>query len=136
MDEPVLLSGGNPQIAKGDGDAVVQRYIAAMPGWKRGVGERIDAIVSAEVPGVRKAVRWNTPFYGSPDSDGWFLAFHCITKYVKVNFFRGASLDPVPPVASKQADVRYFHVHEDDLLDEALFASWVRQAAALPGTRY
>src|SRR5262245_15615515 len=108
MDEPVLLSGGNPQIAKGDGDAVVQRYIAAMPGWKRAVGGRLDAIVSAEVPGVRKAVRWNTPFYGSADSDGWFLAFHCITKYVKVNFFRGASLDPVPPVASKQAEVRYF----------------------------
>ncbi|MBV1690835.1 DUF1801 domain-containing protein [Novosphingobium sp. G106] len=106
-----------------------------MPGWKRGIGQRLDAIISAAVPGVRKAVRWNTPFYGAPDSDGWFLAFHCVTKYVKVNFFRGASLDPVPPVASKQAEVRYFHVHEDGF-DEALFASWVRQAAALPGTRY
>lgn len=140
MNEPVLLSGGNPQIAKGDGDAVVQRYIAAMPGWKQDIGRRLDAIISAEVPGVRKAVRWNTPFYGSPDSpegfgDGWFLAFHCVTKYVKVNFFRGMSLDPVPPVASKQAEVRYFHVHEDGF-DEALFADWVRQAAALPGTRY
>ncbi|HEX8055214.1 MAG TPA: DUF1801 domain-containing protein [Novosphingobium sp.] len=139
MDEPVLLSGGNPQIAKGDGDAVVQRYIAAMPGWKQDVGARLDAIISAEVPGVRKAVRWNTPFYGAPakdgEPDGWFLAFHCITKYVKVNFFRGMSIDPVPPVASKQEEVRYFHVHEDGF-DEAQFASWVRQAAALPGTRY
>jgi hypothetical protein len=134
--EPLLLSGGNPQIAKGEGDAVVQSYIAAMPGWKRAVGQRLDAIIADAVPGVRKAVRWNTPFYGAPGSDGWFLAFHCITKYVKVNFFRGASLDPMPPVASKQAEVRYFHVHEDDVLDEARFADWVRQASALPGTRY
>jgi hypothetical protein len=136
VDKITLLSGGNPQIPKGDGDAPVQAYIAAMPGWKREVGRRLDAIITATVPGVRKAVRWNTPFYGALESDGWFVAFHCVTKYVKVNFFRGASLDPVPPVASKQAEVRYFHIHEDDVLDEAQFADWVRQASELPGTRY
>ena len=134
-DEPELLSGGNPQIPKGDGDAPVQAYIAAMPGWKHEVGRRLDAIITAAVPGVRKAVRWNTPFYGAPESDGWFVAFHCITKYVKVNFFRGTSLDPMPPVASKQAEVRYFHIHEDDVLDEAQFADWIRQASALPGQK-
>jgi hypothetical protein len=135
-ENPTLLSGGNPQIPKGDGDAPVQAYIAAMPGWKLDVGRRLDDIITATVPGVRKAVRWNTPFYGAPDSDGWFVAFHCVTKYVKVNFFRGASLDPVPPVASKQAEVRYFHIHEDDRLDEAQFAAWIAQASALPGTHY
>lgn len=131
-DEPVLLSGGNPQIAKGEGDGVVQSYIAAMPGWKRSIGERIDAIVAREVPGVRKAVKWNTPFYGAPDADSWFMAFHCVTRYVKIAWFRGAALDPVPPVASSKAGARYYHVHEDGL-DEDLFAEWVRQASALPG---
>ncbi len=129
---PVLLSGGNPQIPKGDGDAPVRAYLAAMPGWKRDVGVRLDALVVRTVPGVRKAVRWNTPFYGL-DGQGWFLAFHCIAKYVKVTFFRGTSLTPVPPVESKAKDVRYLHVHEHDKLDEERLASWVRQAAALPG---
>jgi hypothetical protein len=129
---PLLLSGGNPQIPKADGDAPVQAYIAAMPGWKHEVGRRLDALVVATVPGVRKAVRWNTPFYGV-EGRGWFLAFHCITKYVKVTFFRGAALDPVPPEASKVANVRYFHIHEGDPFDADLVASWVRQAAALPG---
>lgn len=134
---PVLLSGGNPQIAKGEGDAVVQRYIAAMPGWKRDVGGRLDAAIARAVPGVRKAVKWNTPLYGAPDGppQTWFLGFHCVTRYVKVSFFRGARLDPLPPVASKQAEVRYFHLHEDDPFDEALFASWVKQASALPGEK-
>lgn len=127
-----LLSGGNPQIAKGDGDAFVQAYVEAMPGWKRDVGRRLDALVVRRVPGVRKAVRWNTPFYGL-EGRGWFLAFHCITKYVKVTFFRGTSLRPLPPVASKVKDVRYFHVHEGETLDEELFSSWIEQAAALPG---
>ena len=134
---PKLLSGGNPQIPKADGDAPVQAYIAAMPGWKRDVGRRLDALIERTVPDVRKAVRWNTPFYGVAGGgvadDGWFMAYHCLTKYVKVSFFRGASLRPVPPVGSKQKDVRYVHVHEGDALDEELFASWVRQAAALPG---
>ena len=134
--EPVLLSGGNPQIAKGDGDAPVQAYIAAMPGWKRDVGRRIDALIVRTVPNVRKAVRWNSPFYGADgggDRAGWFLGIHCLTKYIKVAFFRGASLRPLPPVESKQKDVRYFHVHEGDRLDEALLADWIRQAAAIPG---
>jgi hypothetical protein len=129
---PVLLSGGNPQIAKADGDAPVQAYIAAMPGWKGDVGRRLDALIARTVPGVRKAVRWNTPFYGV-EGRGWFLGFHCITKYVKVAFFRGASLHPVPPVESKQKEVRYFHIHEGEQFDEELVASWIRQAAALPG---
>ena len=130
--KPKLLSGGNPQIAKADGDAPVQAYIAAMPGWKRDVGRRLDALIVRTVPNVRKAVRWNTPFYGI-EGQGWFLGFHCITKYVKVAFFRGASLRPLPPVESKQKDVRYFHIHEDDQLDEELVASWIRQASELPG---
>jgi hypothetical protein len=130
--KPKLLSGGNPQIAKADGDAPVQAYIAAMPGWKRDVGRRLDALIVRTVPGVRKAVRWNSPFYGV-EGRGWFLGVHCITKYVKVAFFRGASLRPVPPVESKQKDVRYFHIHEDDRLDEELVASWIRQASELPG---
>ncbi len=129
-----LLSGGNPQIAKGYGDAPVQAYIAAMPGWKRPVGQRLDAIVERTVPGVRKAVKWNSPFYGLQD-DVWFLSLHCFTKYIKVAFFRGAALDPVPPVASKSRDTRYFHIHEHDPLDEAQFADWVRQASQLPGER-
>ncbi len=132
---PKLLAGGNPQIAKADGDAPVQAYIAAMPGWKRDVGRRLDALIVRTVPGVRKAVRWNSPFYGveGEGGRGWFLGVHCMTKYVKVAFFRGASLRPVPPVESKQKDVRYFHIHEGDQLDEQLVASWIRQASELPG---
>ena len=130
--KPVLLSGGNPQIAKGEGDAPVQAYIAAMPGWKSEVGRRLDALVERIVPGVRKAVKWNSPFYGV-DGQGWFLSFHCFTRYVKVTFFRGGSLRPLPPVESKHAEVRYFHIHEDDRFDEALMADWIRQAAELPG---
>lgn len=130
--KPVLLSGGNPQIAKGDGDAPVQAYIAAMPGWKRDVGRRLDALIARTVPDVRKAVKWNSPFYGV-EGQGWFLNLHCFTKYVKVAFFRGASLDPLPPVESKDKNTRYFHIHEDAQFDEELVANWVRQAAALPG---
>ena len=130
--KPKLLSGGNPQIAKADGDAPVQAYIAAMPGWKREVGRWLDGLIARTVPGVRKAVRWNSPFYGV-EGRGWFLGVHCITKYVKVAFFRGASLHPVPPVESKQKDVRYFHIYEGDRLDEELVAGWIRQASELPG---
>ena len=129
---PRLLSGGNPQIPKGDGDGPVRAYIDAMPGWKQDVGRRLDAIVTEAVPGVRKAVRWNSPFYGV-EGRGWFLSYHCITKYVKVAFFRGAALKPPPPVGSKQPDVRYFHVHEGDEIDERQLTDWVRQAAALDG---
>ena len=127
-----LLSGGNPQIAKGDGDAPVQAYIAAMPGWKRDLGQRLDALIVRTVPDVRKAVKWNSPFYGV-EGQGWFLSFHCFTNYVKVTFFRGASLRPVPPGASKDKDTRYLDIHEGDELDEAQMAAWVKQAAALPG---
>ena len=130
--EPVLLSGGNPQIAKGDGDAPVQAYIAAMPGWKSELGARLDALVVGAVPDVRKAVRWNSPFYGIA-GQGWFLSFHCFTKYVKVTFFDGASLDPPPPGASKDENVRYLDVYEDAGFDEAQFTAWVRQASGLPG---
>lgn len=130
--KPKLLSGGNPQIGKADGDEPVQAYIAAMPGWKGDVGRWLDALIVRTVPNVRKAVRWNTPFYGVEDQ-GWFIAYHCITKYVKVTFFRGASLTPVPPVESKQKEVRYFHIHEHDVLDEKLVGSWIKQAAKLPG---
>jgi hypothetical protein len=128
----VLLSGGNPQIAKAEGDAPVQAYIAAMPGWKRDVGTRLDSLVARTVPQVRKAVKWNSPFYGI-EGRGWFLSFHVFTRYVRVTFFRGGSLRPVPPGASKIQDVRYLDVHEGDELDEARMAAWVRQAAALPG---
>lgn len=130
--EPKLLSGGNPQIPKGDGDGPVQTYIAAMPGWKRAAGARLDALVAVAVPDVRKAVRWNSPFYGRAGG-GWFLSFHCFTRYVKVTFFDGAALEPPPPVGSKDPKVRYLHVGEDGVLDEAQFTAWVRQAAALPG---
>lgn len=130
--EPVLLSGGNPQIAKADGDAPVQAYIAAMPGWKRDVGRRLDSIIVQTVPDVRKGVRWNSPFYGAKGK-GWFLNYHCYTKYVKVAFFDGASLDPPPPVESKDADVRYLNIYEDAEFDEAQFADWVKQASQLPG---
>ena len=129
---PRLLAGGNPQIPKGEGDAPVQAYIAAMPGWKSEVGHRVDALVERTVPGVRKAVKWNSPFYGV-EGRGWFLSFHCFTRYVKLTFFRGASLDPVPPGKSKHEAVRYFDIHEDEPVDEARLAEWIRQAAALPG---
>ncbi|MEI9851577.1 MAG: DUF1801 domain-containing protein [Sphingomonas sp.] len=127
-----LLAGGNPRIAKGDGDAAVQAYIAAMPGWKSEVGRRLDALVARTVPGARKAVKWNSPFYGV-EGEGWFLSFHCFAKYVKIAFFRGASLDPVPPVESRDASTRYLHVHEGDELDEAQLVDWIRQASELPG---
>jgi hypothetical protein len=130
--QPALLAGGNPQIAKGDGDAPVQAYIASMPGWKRHVGRRLDALIVATVPDVRKAVKWNSPFYGV-EGQGWFLNFHCFTRYVKVAFFRGTSLRPRLPGESKHKEVRYLDIHEDDQLDEALVASWIRQAAELPG---
>ena len=133
--KPALLSGGNPQIAKADGDAPVQAYIAAMPGWKREVGRRLDALIVRTVPGVRKAVRWNSPFYGVEGQVGWFLSFHCFTHYVKVAFFCGASLRPLPPGMSKQKHVRYLDIHEDDELDEAQLAAWVKQASLLPGER-
>ncbi len=133
--KPVLLSGGNPQIAKGYGNAPVQAYIAAMPGWKSEIGRRLDAIIERAVPGVRKAVKWNSPFYGVADEGhGWFLSYHCFTKYVKVTFFRGLSLDPVPPGESKHQDVRYLDIYEDQL-DEAQFTAWVKQASELPGER-
>ncbi|HEX5642771.1 MAG TPA: DUF1801 domain-containing protein [Thermoleophilia bacterium] len=129
---PVLLSGGNPQIAKADGDAPVQAYIAAMPGWKSEVGRRLDAIVARTVPDVRKAVRWNSPFYGV-EGQGWFLNFHCFTKYVKVAFFNGTSLEPLPPGESKDEHARYLTIYEDDQFDEQQFADWVGQASRLPG---
>jgi hypothetical protein len=129
---PRLLSGGNPQIAKGEGDGPVQAYIAAMPGWKRDTGRAIDAVVARVVPGARKAVKWNSPFYGA--EEGWFLSFHCFERYVKVTFFRGTSLVPPPPVASKHAEVRYAHLHEGERPGER-FADWVAQAARLPGER-
>jgi hypothetical protein len=129
-DQPTLLSGGNPKIAKGDGDAPVQAYIAAMPAWKQAVGRRLDALITETLPGVRKAVRWNTPFYGG--ADGWYLAFHCTTNYIKIAVFRGALMDPMPPIESKQQDVRYLHIFEDGAFDEAQFTDWVRQASQLP----
>lgn len=131
---PRLLSGGNPQIAKGDGDAPVQAYIAAMPGWKRAVGARLDTLIVAALPGVHKAVKWNSPLYGQP-GDGWFLSLHCFTGYIKVAFFRGLSLQPVPPVASRSQDTRYLHIEEHVPLDEAQFTRWVEQASSLPGER-
>jgi hypothetical protein len=132
--KPALLAGGNPQIAKADGDEPVQAYIAAMPGWKRDVGRRLDSLIVGTVPGVHKAVKWNTPFYGI-EGQGWFLGFHCITKYVKVAFFRGMSLRPLPPGESKQKEARYLHIYEDGQFDEAQFAEWVKQASQLPGER-
>lgn len=130
--KPKLLAGGNPQIAKAEGDAPVQAYIAAMPGWKRDVGRRLDAIITRSVPGVRKAVKWNSPFYGV-EGQGWFLSFHTFTKYIKVGFFRGAALRPMPPGESKDKEMRYLDIHEDDPIDEAQMRAWIRQAAALPG---
>ena len=127
-----LLSGGNPQIAKGDGDAPVRAYIAAMPDWKSEAGRRLDALVERTVPGVAKAVKWNSPLYGIA-GQGWFLGVHCFAKYIKVAFFRGAQLDPVPPVTSKDENTRYVHIHEGEQIDDELMTSWIRQAAALPG---
>jgi hypothetical protein len=129
-----LLAGGNPQIAKADGDGPVQAYIAAMPGWKRDVGRRLDALIVGTLPGVRKAVKWNSPFYGI-EGQGWFLSFRCFKKYVKVAFFRGGSLRPLPPGSSKHQDVRYLDIHETDQLEEAQLAAWVKRASQLPGER-
>jgi len=126
-----LLSGGNPQIAKADGDAPVQAYIAAMPGWKSALGKRLDAVIVANVPGVSKAVKWNSPFYGVA-GQGWFLALHVFNQFVRVTFFRGTQLEPAPPGPSKVKDVRYYDIRED-AFDEAQLGSWVAQAAALPG---
>lgn len=131
--KPALLSGGNPQIAKGSGDAPVRAYIAAMPGWKRAVGRRLDELIARTVPGVRKAVKWNSPFYGMEDGV-WFLNFHCFTNYIKVTFFRGTSLRPVPIGQSKLTEVRYLDVREGQL-DEDQFVEWVKQASELPGER-
>jgi hypothetical protein len=128
-----LLSGGNPQIAKGYGDAPVQAYIAAMPEWKSDVGRRLDALIARALPDVRKAVKYNSPMYGAAGREDWFLSFHCFDRYIKVAFFHGASLEPMPPVESKQAHVRYLHLHASDAIDEAQFIDWVRQASALPG---
>ena len=129
---PTLLSGGNPQIAKGEGEAPVQAYIDAMPGWKRDVGRRLDALIVRTVPGVRKAVKWNSPLYGV-EGQGWFLGMHVFNRYVKLTFFRGGSLQPLPPGASKHQDVRYLDIREGEDLDEAQLAGWLKQAAALPG---
>ena len=132
--KPVLLSGGNPQIAKAHGDAPVQAYIAAMPGWKQDVGRRLDALITRTLPQVHKAVKWNSPMYGI-EGEGWFLSFHCYTHYIKVAFFRGTSLRPVPPGASRTQETRYLDVRKDGAFDEAQFADWVRQASRLPGER-
>lgn len=129
---PKLLAGGNPQIAKGDGEAPVRAFIAAMPGWKRAVGRKLDALVSDSVRDLRKAVKWNSPFYGV-DGQGWFLSFHCFAKYVKVAFLRGTSLSPMPPGASKTPSTRYLDIHEGEPIDEEQFVRWVKQAAAIPG---
>jgi len=133
-DTPSLLSGGNPQIAKGYGNEPVQAYIAAMPGWKSAVGARLDTLIECTIPGVRKAVKWNSPFYGMEDNV-WFLGVHCYTKYIKIAFFRGAELQPLPPGKSKQKDVRYLDIHEHDTIDETQLADWIRQASELPGVR-
>ena len=131
-DGVVLLSGGNPQIAKGEGEAPVQAYIAAMPGWKRELGKRLDALITRTVPNVQKAVKWNSPFYGVV-GNGYFLTFHVYTRYVKVAFLQGAALKPMPPGPSKDKEARYLDIHEGDAIDEKQFTSWVKQAAKLPG---
>lgn len=130
--KPVLLRGGNPQIAKGDGDAPVQAFLHAMPEWKQDVGRELDALIVRTVPHVRKAVKWNSPFYGT-EEHGWFLSFHCFTKYVKVTFFNGASLKPLPPIDAADKETRHLHVHEGEPLDERLVADWIRQASERPG---
>lgn len=134
-DKPRLLSGGNPQIPLGYGDGPVRAWIAAAPGWKSDAGRQIDAFVTAAVPGVRKAVKWNSPLYGAPGREDWFLSFHAMTRYIKIAFHNGAALDPPLPVGSKQPKVRYLHVDEAGPFDEAAFTAWVRQAAALPGEK-
>ena len=131
--KPKLLSGGNPQIPKGEGNAPVQAWIDAVPGWKSPVWRRVDGLIDDAVPGVRKAVKWNSPLYGAPDQEGWFLSVHAFDRYLKAAFLRGADLEPPPPVTSKHPKVRYFHIHDDDELDEAAFVEWIRQAAKLPG---
>ena len=131
---PKLLSGGNPQVAKAEGDAPVQTYIAAMPGWKSDVGRGLDRLVEDAVPHVRKAVRWNSPFYGV-GGRGWFLSIHCFTKYIKVTFLNGSSLTPVPPIESKVAETRYFHIYESEPLDDKQLKRWFKQAAKLPGEK-
>ena len=132
--KPVLLSGGNPQIAKGYGDEPVQAYIAAMPGWKSNVWRRLDKLIERTVPGLNKAVKWNSPMYGAGEKDRWFLGVHVFEKYIKVAFFMGAQLDPVPPGKSKQKNVRYLDIYEGEV-DEAQFADWVKQASKLPGEK-
>lgn len=132
-DKPSLLSGGNPQIPKGFGNGPVKAYIAAMPGWKQAVGEQLDSLIEAAVPDVKKAVKWNSPFYGIEEGS-WFLSYHCFTKYIKVTFFRGTSLDPVPKGKSKHPEVRYLDIHEGEL-DADQFTDWVRQASRLPGEK-
>lgn len=134
VEAPRLLSGGNPQVAKGDGEAPVQAFINAAPGWKREVCRKLDALIVATVPDVQKAVRWNSPFYGMP-GQGWFLSYHCFTKYLKIVFLNGQSLDPLPPVASKDPNTRYFHLFEQDVLDPEQLSKWIRQAASLPGDK-
>lgn len=134
VEAPKLLSGGNPQIPKGYGDEPVQAYIAAMPGWKSEIGRKLDVLIAKTVPGVGKAVKWNTPLYGV-EGQGWFLGIHCFNRYVKLTFFRGASLNPIPPESSKTAETRYFHIHENDAWDEAQLESWIRQASLLPGEK-
>ena len=129
---PRLLSGGNPQITKGDGDAPVQAYIAAMPGWKSDMGAHLDALITRTIPDVRKAVKWNSPFYGTT-AYGWFLGVHCFTKYIKIAFFRGADLQPPPPGTSKQKNVRYVEIHEHDTIDEIQLSDWITQASRLAG---
>jgi hypothetical protein len=129
---PQPLSGGNPQIAKADGDAPVQAYIAAMPGWKRDMGQQLDALIMRELPHVKKAVHWNTPFYGI-EGQGWFLAFHCFAKYIKVAFLRGRALQPMPPIESKDPNARYLHIFEGDALDEKQIRAWLKQAAKMQG---
>ena len=131
-EQPKLLSGGNPQIPKGEGDAPVQAYITALPGWKKQAGAKLDKLVENTVPGVRKAVKWNSPFYGV-EGQGWFLSYHAFAKYLKVTFFRGAQLEPLPPVGSKDPNTRYVHIEEDQPVDERQLADWIRQAAAIPG---
>lgn len=131
---PKLLSGGNPQTPKGEGEEPVRAYIAAMPEWKSPLGERLDRLVTRTVPEVHKAVKWNQPFYGR-EGEGWFFAFRCYAKFVQLQFFRGSSLDPVPPKAAKHPEVRYLDIHEDDELDEAQLVSWIEQASELPGEK-
>ena len=133
-DAPKLLSSGNPQIPKGEGNAPVQAYINAMPGWKSAIGRKFDALIEKTVPGAAKAVKWNTPFYGA-EPGSWFLALYCYKEYIQITFFRGTDLDPVPPKASKQEGVRYYAIYEDDGFDEELLAGWIRQASRLPGEK-